>query len=46
MVESSSLAYNRCETWDKQPLGRDLDSVKLSWLQSMDPWTEQQLVWQ
>ena len=39
-----------CETRDKRPLGRDPDkslshrhtSVKLSWSQPMDPWTERQ----
>ena len=37
------------ETRDKQPLGRDRDrswyhraSVKFSWSQPMDPWTERQ----
>ena len=49
-VKSSSLAYNQRETRDKQPLDRDLDrswchrntSVKLSWSQPMNPWTEWQ----
>ena len=46
-AKSSSLAYNRRETRDKQPLGRDLDeswghlhtSVKLYQSQPMAPWT-------
>ena len=49
-MKSSSLAYNRRETRDKLPLGRDPDrswchhptSVKLSWSQPMDSWTERQ----
>ena len=46
-MKSSSLAYNRHETRDKRPLGRDSrswchnhTSVKLSYSQPMDPWTE------
>jgi hypothetical protein len=46
-VKSFVLVYNRHETWDKRPLGRDSDrrwchchtNVKLSWLQPMNPWT-------
>ena len=38
-VKDSNLAYTQCETWDKQPLGRDPErswcnlhsSVKLFW---------------
>ena len=49
-VKSSSLAYNRRETRDKRPLGRDPDrswchlhtNVKLSLSQLMDTWTERQ----
>ena len=49
-LKSSSLAYNRRETWDKRSLDRNLDrswchrhtSVKLSWSQPMDPWSERQ----
>ena len=47
-VKSYSLAYNRCETRDKRPLGRDPDRswchryttsmIKLFWSQSMAPW--------
>ena len=41
------LAYNRRETRDKQPFGRDPDSswcnfhtsIKLFWSQAMSPWT-------
>ena len=47
MGKSSSLAYNRRETRDKRPLGRDTDrswchlrtSVKVFWSQSMVSWT-------
>ena len=46
-LQSSSLPYNRRETRDKWPLGRDPDRglyhlhtrVKLFWSQSMIPWT-------
>ena len=46
-MKSSSLAYNKRETRDKQPLGRDPDrswchhrtSVNLFWSQLMDPCT-------
>jgi hypothetical protein len=44
------LAYNRCETRDKRPLGKDPDRswchrhtpVKVSGSQLMDLWTERQ----
>ena len=49
-MKSSSLAYNRRETRDKPPLGRDPDkswchlptSVKLPWSQPTDRRTERQ----
>ena len=48
--EVLGIAYNRRETRDKWPFGRDPDrgwcyshtSEKFSWLQPMDPWTERQ----
>ena len=49
-VEIFSLFYSRSETQDKRPLGREQDrswchrhtSVKLSWSQPMNLWTERQ----
>jgi hypothetical protein len=49
------LAYNRCETRDKRPLGKDSDRswchrhitsmIKLFWSQPMDPWPMSMELW-